>query len=172
MKFIFILLLSLSVYSGPKKMNDIQLNTTDGKKITLDSYKEKTVLIVNIATRCGYTGQLADLETIFAKYKSKGLVVIGLPSNDFGSQTPEDDKNIEKFCRLKYGTSFPILKKSKVTGPEKHPLIKELLAKTNGAEISWNFEKFLINKDGSVTRFLSGVSPTSKTFTDYLAKSL
>jgi glutathione peroxidase len=160
------------IFTGMKKMSDIELETTDGAKISLENYKEKTILVVNIATRCGYTGQLDDLEKIYKKYKTKGFIVLGLPSNDFGGQTPEENKDVAKFCRLKYGTSFPILKKTSVTGATKHPIIKDLLEKTDKKEISWNFEKFLIKKDGSVQRFPSSTNPSSQTFTKAIESAL
>lgn len=102
-----------------------------------------------------------NLEKVYQEFKDKGLIVLGLPSNDFGGQTPEDNKEVVKFCRLKYGATFPILKKAVVTGAGKHPLIKALLDKTNGKEIGWNFEKFLIDKEGKVTRYSSSVKPDS-----------
>ncbi len=168
----FILVLSLFLFTAAKNIGEVKLETTEGEVITLSKYKNKPVLIVNIATRCGYTGQLDDLEKIYKNYSSRGLVVLGLPSNDFGSQTPEENKEVAKFCRLKYGTTFPILKKSKVTGENKHPIITELLLKTNKEEISWNFEKFLIKKDGSVTRFASNVNPSSKEFKQAIESAL
>lgn len=156
-----LLMITCFFFMGAKNMNSIELEQTDGKKISLKEYTGKPVLIVNIATRCGYTGQLDNLEKVYKEYSSKGLIVLGLPSNDFGGQTPEDNKEVAKFCRLKYGATFPILKKAKVTGVDKHPIIKALLDKTNGKEISWNFEKFLIDKKGNVTRYSSSVKPDS-----------
>ena len=102
-------------------------------------------MIVNIATKCGYTGQLGGLEKLHQKYGPK-LAVIGIPSNDFMGQTPEGDKEVVKFCRLNYGVTFPIAPKSVVKGPNKIDLYKFLILKTDNEEVSWNFNKFLISK--------------------------
>lgn len=150
--------------AGEANLYDYSLELTNGEKMELSSLKGKTVLIANIATRCGYTGQLDDLEKLYEKYKAKGFVLIGIPSNDFGGQTPEDNKEVAKFCRLKYGATFPIATKTVVKGERKSALVKFLVA--NGGEIAWNFEKFLISKDGTVVeRFKSGVEPLSSDLT-------
>jgi len=130
----------------------------------LKDYKGKTVLVVNIATRCGYTPQLESLEKLYGKYKDKNFVVLGVPSNDFGGQTPENDKDVAKFCKLNYGVTFPLAPKTVVKGQDKDPFIKALLEQTSDeSEIGWNFEKFLINKDGKlVGRFKSSVKPDDK----------
>ncbi|NCN95823.1 MAG: glutathione peroxidase, partial [Bdellovibrionales bacterium] len=117
-----------------------------------------------IATKCGYTKQLEGLEALYKKYKSKGLVVVGVPSNDFGGQTPENEGEVKSFCKLNYGVTFPLTEKVVVKGEKKHPLFKDLIAQSEGAkEVSWNFEKFLLNRDGKVmARYLSKVTPESK----------
>lgn len=127
----------------------------------LSQYKGKVVLLVNIATRCGYTGQLEGLEKLYQKFKDKGLVVLGVPSNDFGSQTPENNEEVKKFCQLNYGVSFPLTPKAVVKGPKKEPLFKTLVKSEKGEkEIEWNFEKFLIDRGGKlVKRFSSNVAP-------------
>jgi len=127
----------------------------------LNEYKGKVVLVANIATRCGYTGQLDGLEKIYQKFKDKGLVVLGVPSNDFGSQTPENNDEVKKFCKLKYGVSFPLTPKMIVKGPQKDPLFKFLTNTESGEkEIGWNFEKFLVDRSGKlVNRFSSKVEP-------------
>jgi glutathione peroxidase len=132
-----------------------------GVAMDLNEYKGKVILVVNIATRCGYTGQLDGLEKIYKKYKDKGLVVLGVPSNDFGSQTPEGNDEVKRFCKLNYGVSFPLTAKAVVKGPEKDPLFKWLTKTENGEkEIGWNFEKFLVDRSGKlVNRFPSGVEP-------------
>lgn len=135
----------------------------DGSETTLAQYKGKVILLVNIASQCGYTPQLDDLQKLHEKYSEKGLVVVGVPSNDFGGQTPEGDKEMKKFCRLRYGVKFPLLSKGVVIGKEKRDLYKYLTEKSpklyRGA-VAWNFEKFLISKDGSVVgRFKSSVKP-------------
>ena len=138
------------------------LKDIDGKKLELEKYKGKPLILVNIATRCGYTGQLDDIEKIYKKYQGKGLKILAIPSNDFKNQTPENNKDVKKFCRLEYGVTFDLSKKYHVLGDKKHPLIKHLVGDD---EINWNFEKFLISKNGELKkRFKSDVKPTSKEF--------
>ena len=131
--------------------------------------KDKTILFVNIATRCGYTPQLEGLETLYQKYKDQGLKIIGIPTNDFGSQTPESNEKVASFCRLKYGVSFPITKKAKVSDP----LMMAILKKAKREKIQWNFEKFLFSKDGKFEKhFESNVEPQSKKLTQSIEKLL
>lgn len=133
----------------------------DSREFSFSQYRGKALLVSNIATKCGYTPQLDDLEALSKKYKDK-LVVIGIPSNDFMGQTPEGDEEIAKFCKRKYGVTFPLAPKSIVKGDKKIPVIKFLLAGTGGDEISWNFSKFLVSKEGKVVqRFAPGVAPDS-----------
>ena len=149
--YLFVLLVAL----GGNAIGD---NLFDDK--LLAPYKGKNVLVVNIATRCGYTPQLEGLEKLHQSYKDKNFVVVGVPSNDFGKQTPEEDREVVNFCKLNYGVSFPLTGKTVVKGPNKHPLFKKL---TPSEEIAWNFEKFLINQRGElVGRFNSSVEPTSE----------
>lgn len=131
--------------------------------------KSSLLLIVNIATKCGYTSQLSELESLYIKYKERGLVIMGIPSNDFGAQTPEQDVEIVKFCKLKYGVTFPLTKKVIVSGDKKIPLIDWLIKKSGGNEISWNFEKFLINKDG---KFIKRYSSSHKPLESQLEKDI
>lgn len=132
-----------------------------GVALDLAEYKGKVVLVVNIATRCGYTGQLDGLEKIYKKFKDKGFVVLGVPSNDFGSQTPEGNDEVKKFCKANYNVSFPLTAKVVVKGPQKDPLFKWLTKTEKGeTEIAWNFEKFLVDRNGKlISRFSSGVEP-------------
>lgn len=148
-----------------------QLN---GEAFNWADYKGKSILIVNIATRCGYTKQLKGLQAISEKYKTKGFAVVGVPSNDFGGQTPEDDQGVKKFCENAFGVSFPLTEKLVVRGPDKHPLYKSLLAAgPNQSEIAWNFEKFLIDKNGLLrARFKSAVEPESGELTNAIEQTL
>jgi glutathione peroxidase len=132
-----------------------------GIAMDLSEYKGKVVLVVNIATRCGYTGQLDGLEKIYQKFKDKGLVVLGVPSNDFGSQTPEGNDEVKKFCKLNYGVSFPLTPKMVVSGSQKDQLFRWLTKSENAEkEIAWNFEKFLVNRSGKlINRFSSKTEP-------------
>jgi glutathione peroxidase len=163
--FSFVILyfsLSFNMYAQSVYEHDITLST--GEKLDWNQYKNKTLLIVNIATRCGYTGQLDGLEQIYQDFNKKGLVVIGVPSNDFMGQTPEDDEEVTNFCKTKYNVTFPLTKKSVVKGDKKISLFKDLI-KLSGSdkEIGWNFEKFLVSKSGLVVgRFKSGVKPQDK----------
>ena len=140
-----------------------EMKSIDGKPVDLASYKGKVVLVVNVASRCGYTGQYAGLQKLYDSHKDKGLVILGFPANDFGAQEPGSDADIAKFCSTTYGVSFPMFSKITVKGAGKAPLYKALTesAEPKG-EVAWNFEKFLIGKDGSVVgRFKSGVAPDS-----------
>jgi glutathione peroxidase len=153
--------LSFTSYANHHEVYDYNVKLTSGDELKLSDFKGKAFMIVNIATRCGYTGQLDDLEKLFQKFKGKGFSIVGIPSNDFGGQTPEGNKEVADFCRLKYGATFPITNKAIVKGAKKSELMKHLIQ--DGDEIAWNFEKFLIGKSGKVIgRFKSGVEPLSK----------
>ncbi len=142
-----------------------------GKHVPLSSFQGKVVLIVNTASQCGYTRQYAGLETLYQRYKARGLVVLGFPSNDFGGQEPGSESEILAFCSQKYGVTFPLFSKVKVRGAHKAPLY-ELLSKSAGP-VSWNFGKYLIGRDGKIlTRFDSGAAPLSKTVTGHIEKAL
>jgi glutathione peroxidase len=138
-----------------------EMKGIDGKPVDLAAYKGKVVLVVNVASRCGYTGQYAGLQKLYDSQKDKGLVILGFPANDFGAQEPGSDAQIAEFCSAKYGVTFPMFAKITVKGPDKAPLYKSLTeAADPKGEVSWNFEKFLIGKDGAVIgRFKSGVAP-------------
>jgi len=140
------------------------MKTIDGHEKSLAAFKGKAVLVVNTASRCGYTPQYAKMEELFEKYKDRGLVVVAFPSNDFGAQEPGTDAEIKQFCSTKYRTTFDIFSKIKVKGDGAHPLYKHLTA-TPGAtgDIKWNFTKFLVDGDGKVVaRFDSKVDPMSE----------
>jgi glutathione peroxidase len=130
-----------------------------GQAESLCQYRGKVVLIVNTASFCGYTHQYEGLEALYRKYKSRGLVVVGFPSNDFGGQEPGSNKEIAEFCRLTYGVEFPMFEKSSVTSIKTNPLYAELLART-GQSPKWNFHKYLVDRDGKqVTSFGTRVEP-------------
>lgn len=145
-----------------------------GIAMDLSEYKGKVVLVVNIATRCGYTGQLDGLEKLYQRFKDKGLVVLGVPSNDFGSQTPEGNDEVKKFCQLNYGVSFPLTPKMVVSGAQKDSLFKWLTKSENAEkEIAWNFEKFLINRTGKlINRFPSKIAPDDVQLTQAISAAL
>ncbi len=133
----------------------------DGKDQNLADYQGKVVLIVNVASRCGYTRQYAGLQKLYETYKDKGLVILGFPANDFGAQEPGSDPEIANFCSTQYGVTFDMFSKITVKGPGKSPLYQTLTAAAEPAgEVGWNFEKFLIGRDGEIIgRFKSGVAP-------------
>lgn len=179
-KFLVLTLISIFTLSGcfknktstgdkpPQSVYNLSIpSISTGKEVNLNAYKNKTLLIVNIASRCGYTGQLEGLEKLHNKYKERGFKVIGIPSNDFGKQTPENDQDMKKFCLLNYGVSFPLTTKVSVSGSKKHALIAGLIAlSSNKEEVAWNFEKFLIDKNGKVVnRFKSSIAPEDETLT-------
>ena len=139
-------------------LQSIPLKTIDGKDATLKDYAGKVVLIVNVASECGYTGQYAGLQALHEKYAKQGFSVLGFPCNDFGGQEPGSEAEIKTFCSSRYNVSFPMFSKVKIIGAEKHPLFV-LLTSVSG-EVAWNFEKFLIGKDGAlISRFGSDAEP-------------
>ena len=132
--------------------HDFSVKTIDGKPKSLKDYAGKAVLVVNVASACGLTPQYKGLEQLWRHYKDQGLVVLGLPCNQFGAQEPGSEAEIREFCSLNYGVSFPLTSKIEVNGPGAHPLYNWLRGDTGGGDIQWNFEKFLIGKDGRIVR--------------------
>jgi len=152
-------------------VHEFSMKSIDGKQASLADYKGKVVLFVNVASQCGYTPQYSGLQSLYEKYKSKGLVVVGVPANDFGSQEPGSDAEIKTFCSRNYNVTFPMLSKVVVKGSGKVPLY-EYLTQTGG-EVKWNFTKFLVGKDGKVrARFESGTGPDSKELAGAVEKAL
>jgi glutathione peroxidase len=152
----------------------IQVESIEGKSYLLSDYKGKVVLVVNTASACGYTVQYKGLEELYEKYKDKGLVVLGMPCNQFGKQEPGTEKEIKKFCELRFGVKFPLLKKADVNGKDRHPLYRFLLSmSTDKNDIHWNFEKFLVSKEGTVlNRFHSSIKPEDKELISEIEKAL
>ena len=134
----------------------IPVKTIDGKTTSLAEHKGKAMLIVNVASKCGFTPQYEGLEKLYRKYKDQGLVILGFPCNQFGHQEPGSDAEILSFCSLSYGVSFPMFAKIEVNGPHAHPLYQLLKARKAGLlglrSIKWNFTKFLIDPKGTVYR--------------------
>ncbi len=149
------------------KMNTIQnipLHDINGQPTSLKAYAGEVVLLVNIASKCGFTRQYSGLEALYKKYKDKGLVIIGVPSNDFGGQEPGSAEEIKAFCTSKFDVTFPLMAKIHVKGPEKHPLYVALTGPDAAfpGEVKWNFQKFVINRNGKVVaRFPSQTTPES-----------
>lgn len=149
------------------------LKTIDGKETTLGAYKGKVLLVVNVASKCGYTPQYAGLQALYDKYKDRGLVVVGVPANNFGGQEPGTDEEIKTFCSRNYNVTFPMMSKVSVKGEDKIMLYQHLTQATGGAEVKWNFTKFLIDKNGNVlSRFESKVTPDSPELTGAIEKAL
>mgnify|MGYP003591879069 FL=1 len=148
-----------------KNLYDFTVKNKKGESVSLAEYKGKVVLIVNIATKCGFTPQLTGLEELWNTYEDKGLVILGFPCNQFANQNPGSDDQTQEFCSLNYGVTFPIMKKINVNGNDADPLYKWLKSKKGGilwSAIKWNFTKFLINKNGEVVhRFAPTASPSS-----------
>ena len=140
---------------------EFTLNSIDGAPKPLTEFKGKVVLIVNVASRCGYTPQYAGLEKLYEKYMDQGLVIVGVPANNFGAQEPGTNEEIKTFCTRKYNVSFPMLAKVSVKGDDITPLY-QYLTSAQGGDIKWNFTKFLIGKNGKVAaRFEPAVTPES-----------
>ena len=159
------LFLSTSI-SSAATIHDFTLNSIDGQPTPLAQFKGKVVLIVNVASRCGFTPQYAGLETLYNKYKDRGVVVLGFPANNFLWQEPGTNEAIKAFCSTKYHVTFPMFAKVSVKGADKTPLYRFLTDKkaspSTGGEIGWNFTKFLADRNGKVIgRFASKVAPDS-----------
>lgn len=141
---------------------DIRLEKIDGSQAQMRDYKDKVLLIVNTASRCGFTPQYAGLEALYRKYQDQGLVVLGFPCNQFGAQEPGDEAQISDFCEKNYGVSFPLFAKTDVNGPHAHPLFNHLKREAPGLlgseMIKWNFTKFLLDREGKV---VSRYAPTT-----------
>lgn len=145
----------------------------DGSTKSLEEFKGKVTLVVNTASECGFTPQYADLQKLYDTYKDRGFVVLGFPSNDFGRQEPGSDAEIQKFCTSKFGVAFPLFAKTKVLGDGKNSIYEFLTKSTGGAEVGWNFEKFLVGRNGLVIeRFPSAVKPMSSTMTEAVEAAL
>jgi glutathione peroxidase len=143
-----------------------------GKAESLCQYRGKVLLIVNTASYCGYTHQYEGLEALYRKYKDRGLVVLGFPTNDFGEQEPGNNKEIAEFCRLTYGVQFPMFEKSSIKSIKSNPLFAELVSRT-GKSPQWNFHKYLVDRDGNrVTSFGTRVEPESQELVSALEKLL
>jgi glutathione peroxidase len=147
----------------------------DGKKISLKPYEGKVLLIVNVASHCGFTPQYQQLEAVYEKYKDKGLVILGFPCNQFGAQEPGTDAEIKQFCSSKYNVTFPLFDKIEVNGPNRHPLYVALAGTDSPypGDIKWNFSKFLISRDGKILkRFEPRVVPDSAEVTQAIESAL
>lgn len=164
-------LMSASLFAA-NSVHDFTLKSIDGAPARLADYKGKVLLIVNVASKCGYTPQYAGLEALYRKYKDQGLVVIGVPANNFGGQEPGTNEEIKEFCTRTYNVTFPMLSKVSVKGADQTPLYGYLTQQTGG-DVKWNFTKFLVGKDGKVIgRFEPAVKPESQELTSAIEKAL
>ena len=179
-KLILILMLCVacaSLSAEPKSIYDFTMRSIDGDHVSLKNYQGKVVLLVNVASKCGFTPQYAALESVYEKYKDKGLVIVGIPANNFAQQEPGTDEEIKKFCSNKYNVTFPMMSKVSVLGDDKTPLYVFLTGKESdpqfAGDIKWNFTKFLFDRNGNpVARFEPNVTPDSPQVTAAIESAL
>ena len=163
------LAISAKLYSTEKEMKNtiyqFEAETIDGENISLKEYEGKVVLVVNVASKCGFTGQYDGLQKLYEKYKDRGFVVLGFPCNQFRNQEPGSNEDIKEFCSTTYGVTFPMFSKIDVNGENAHPLYKFLTSEKGGLindKIKWNFTKFLVDRNGKpVERFATPTKPAS-----------
>jgi glutathione peroxidase len=157
------------------ELADIPFQTIDGKETSLAAYRGKVLLLVNTASKCGLTAQYTALEALHDRYQARGLVVLGFPCNDFGNQEPGSAEEIARFCKTSFDVSFPLMAKIHVKGPDRHPLYTALSGEGGAfpGEVSWNFGKFLIGKDGKpLARFEPAQKPDSPEITAAIEQAL
>lgn len=155
---------------------EFELQNIDGRQVSLDNYEGDVLLIVNTASECGYTPQYEGLQAIYETYKDRGFKVLGFPANNFGGQEPGTDEQIKQFCSVNFSVTFPMFSKISVKGEDINPLFEHLTSRDNPdftGEIKWNFEKFLIDRDGKlIRRFRSAVTPQSNELTGAIESAL
>jgi glutathione peroxidase len=153
---------------------DFQFIDLDGSSLNLSDYKGKVIIVVNVASQCGFTKQYEDMQSIWEKYQSKGVVMLGIPSNDFGKQEPGSSKEIKNFCEAKFGITFPMTEKVSVKGSDSHPFY--IWARENHGKSAipkWNFHKIIIGKKGKIVdTFASMTNPSSKKFIQAIEEAL
>jgi len=169
------LLVASSLFAA-SSIYDFTLPSIDGKPAPLANYKGKVILMVNVASRCGFTPQYTALEATYEKYKGQGFVILGFPANNFGAQEPGTNAEIKKFCSTKYNVSFPLYSKVSVKGDDTTPLYQYLTTRANpsvAGEIQWNFTKFLVDRNGNVVqRFEPDITPDSPQVIGAIEKEL
>src|SRR4051794_23477254 len=174
-KLLGTLLMATSMFAA-SGIHEFNLNSIDGKPAPLSAYKGKVVLVVNVASRCGFTPQYTGLEALYEKYKDQGFVIVGFPANNFGAQEPGTNEEIKTFCSRKYNVTFPMYSKVSVKGDDQTPLYQYLTKQTAApiaGEIKWNFTKFLVDRNGKVVqRFESAITPDSKEVVSSVEKAL
>jgi len=158
---------------APPRLLDTAITAIDGKPYALSQHAGKVVLFVNVASKCGLTPQYAGLEALHQRYKDRGLVVIGVPANEFGAQEPGTNAEIQTFCSTKFNVTFPMMGKIVVKGAGIHPLYQQLVAGSGGGEIEWNFAKIIVGRDGKVAaRLHPKVAPDSPELQQAVEKAL
>jgi len=169
-----ILMASFSAQAADTTAYDFSFTAIEGGALPLSDFKGKAVLVVNTASECGYTPQYKDLEALWQQYRDKGLVVLGVPSNDFGAQEPGSESEIKSFCELRYGVDFPLTSKEHVSGAGAHPLYKWIAGEVGEAGAPrWNFHKYLVGPDGELAAwFPTKTSPTAKDVTAAVEQAL
>ena len=175
MKLITLLFMTAISTAQASNLYEHKLKTIEGENTSLSEHKDKVVLMVNVASRCGFTRQYKGLEELYQKYKDKGLVICGFPCNQFGGQEPGTENEIKEFCSSKFGVTFPMYSKIDVNGPTRHPLYEDIIGDKGPlkGKIKWNFGKILLGKDGKpIERFGSMTSPSSKKLIQLIEKSL
>jgi glutathione peroxidase len=177
MKYLLGALLMTTTAFAASSVHEFTLDSINGTPTSLTNYKGKVMLIVNVASQCGYTYQYEGLQALYVKYKDRGLVVAGFPANNFGGQEPGGNAEIGAFCKSKFGVTFPMFSKISVAGKDKAPLYQFLTDKTvnpkTGGEIPWNFTKYLVDRNGKVlARFDAPVEPGSKDLTSAIEEAL
>lgn len=180
MKTILLLLTLISILMPTTErvetVYQYELNSIDGENISLSDYEGDLLLIVNTASECGFTPQYEGLQELYETYSDQGFKILGFPANNFGGQEPGSDEEIAQFCELNYGVTFPMFSKVSVKGEDQHPLFEHLTTAENPdfkGEISWNFEKFLVDRNGNVVRrFKSRVEPMSGEMTNAITEYL
>ena len=175
--FLIFCALSLGLSAQTTSIYNFNMDSIDGKPVNLGSFSGKVVLIVNVASKCGFTPQYAALEALYEKYKDKGFVIVGVPANNFMSQEPGTNEEIKTFCTNKYNVTFPMMAKVSVKGDGKDPLYTFLTDKTSdsqfGGDIKWNFTKFLFDRTGKpVARFEPATTPDSPEVTSAIQAAL
>ncbi len=181
-KFVLIIMIIFinQIYAGGENnmknsIYDITVKDINGKEVKLSDYKGKVLLIVNVASKCGFTPQYEGLQKIYEKFKDKGFEILAFPCNDFGGQEPGTNEEIKKFCSTNYNVTFKLFDKIKILGNEKAPLYERLINSDNveKGDVKWNFEKFLIDKNGNIrARFRSKIKPESEEITKEIEKLL
>ena len=167
---LLLMILSFFTNTGSADYNklayDFKFNDLDGSELNLSEYKGKVIVVVNVASHCGFTKQYEDMQKVWEKYQSKGIIMLGVPSNDFGNQEPGDSKDIKNFCEAKFGISFPMTERVTVKGQKAHPFY--IWARENHGKSAipkWNFHKIIIDKTGKISEtFSSMTNPSSGKF--------